>query len=37
VAKHDYEYFVEQCPDDPAAEVLKLQIRAINETPLTVH
>ena len=36
VAYDDYRYFVEQCPDDPAAQLLKLQLEniKINETIL---
>jgi regulator of sirC expression with transglutaminase-like and TPR domain len=37
VAAMDYEYFIEQCPEDPAAELLKLQVQALNEEPLTLH
>lgn len=27
-AVDDYQYFVEQCPDDPSAQLLRLQIEA---------
>jgi regulator of sirC expression with transglutaminase-like and TPR domain len=37
VAKSDYQFFIEQCPDDPAAKLLKLQVNALNETPITIH
>ncbi|WEM42932.1 tetratricopeptide repeat protein [Photobacterium sp. DA100] len=33
----DYEYFIEQCPEDPAAELLKLQVKELNKEPLTLH
>ncbi|MFC1507768.1 SirB1 family protein [Pseudomonadota bacterium] len=36
-AATDYAYFIEQCPEDPAAELLKLQVQALNEEPLTLH
>ncbi|WP_070967145.1 SirB1 family protein [Vibrio sonorensis] len=36
-AKSDYQYFIEQCPDDPAAELLKNQVSAMNETQVTLH
>ncbi len=36
-AASDYSYFIEQCPEDPAAELLKLQVAALNEEPLTLH
>lgn len=37
VAAMDYAYFIEQCPKDPAAELLKLQVQVLNEEPLTLH
>ncbi len=37
VAATDYEYFIEQCPDDPAAELLKMQVKALNEEQATLH
>ncbi|CAH0540863.1 SirB1 family protein [Vibrio marisflavi] len=37
VALTDYQYFIDQCPDDPAAELLKSQVNAMSETPVTVH
>lgn len=37
VAAHDYEYFIEQCPDDPAAELLKNQVSMLNNTQVTLH
>ncbi|MEC6822408.1 tetratricopeptide repeat protein [Photobacterium piscicola] len=33
----DYSYFIEQCPEDPAADLLKLQVDALYEEPLTLH
>ncbi len=37
VAAEDYRYFIEQCPDDPAAEVLKLQVKVFDESPTVLH
>lgn len=37
VAASDYEYFIEQCPDDPASELLKLQVRALTEAQPILH
>ncbi|OOF14589.1 hypothetical protein BZJ19_15280 [Salinivibrio proteolyticus] len=37
VAATDYEYFIEQCPDDPAAELLKMQVKVLNEEQPTLH
>ncbi|ATF08751.1 Protein SirB1 [Candidatus Enterovibrio altilux] len=35
IAAEDYEYFIAQCPDDPSAELLKLQVKALMaETPI---
>ena len=36
-AAEDYSYFIEQCPEDPAADLLKLQVQALNAEPLTLH
>ncbi|KLV04692.1 MULTISPECIES: SirB1 family protein [Photobacterium] len=36
-AAMDYEYFIEQCPEDPAAELLKLQVAELHKEPLTLH
>lgn len=36
-AAMDYEYFIEQCPEDPAAKLLKLQVKALHEEPLVLH
>ena len=33
----DYSYFIEQCPEDPAADLLKLQVEALYEEPFTLH
>lgn len=33
----DYEYFIEQCPEDPAAELLKIQVEELNKAPLVFH
>jgi regulator of sirC expression with transglutaminase-like and TPR domain len=37
VAYDDYRYFVEQCPDDPAAQLLKLQLNSIKITNTVLH
>lgn len=37
VALSDYQYFIDQCPDDPAAELLKNQVNAMSETQVTLH
>ncbi|OIQ25543.1 SirB1 family protein [uncultured Vibrio sp.] len=37
IASTDFQYFVDQCPDDPAAELLKNQISAMSETAVVVH
>lgn len=36
-AAMDFEYFIEQCPQDPAAELLKLQVEELSKMPLTLH
>lgn len=33
VAMADYQFFIRQCPQDPAAQLLKLQIRHLNTHP----
>ncbi|MFD2179383.1 SirB1 family protein [Veronia pacifica] len=37
VAVSDYEYFIEQCPDDPAAELLKIQVKVLTAQEPTFH
>ncbi len=37
VAASDYQYFIDQCPDDPAAELLKTQVNALSRDDVTVH
>ncbi|MGF1908060.1 SirB1 family protein [Vibrio kasasachensis] len=37
VASSDYQYFIEQCPEDPAADLLKNQVRAMSQTQVTLH
>lgn len=37
VAVDDYRYFVEQCPKDPAAKILKLQLENIDVVNNTLH
>ncbi len=33
----DYQYFIEHCPDDPAAELLKSQVRMLSYARVTLH
>ncbi|MFM2483380.1 SirB1 family protein [Celerinatantimonas sp. YJH-8] len=37
VAIHDYEYFIEKCPKDPVADLLKVQIRSLEQDSSTIH
>ncbi|SEK35720.1 Regulator of sirC expression, contains transglutaminase-like and TPR domains [Colwellia chukchiensis] len=37
VAYDDYQYFVEQCPKDPAAQLLKLQLEKISIAKTILH
>lgn len=37
VAAEDYEYFIEHCPDDPAADLLKLQVKVLTEQAPVFH
>ncbi|WP_416305001.1 SirB1 family protein [Neptunicella sp. SCSIO 80796] len=37
VALADYKYFIRQCPKDPAAQLLKLQLRHIEPIPVVLH
>jgi len=37
VAVDDYRYFVEQCPQDPAAKILKIQLDKIEVDNATLH
>lgn len=37
VAVDDYEYFIAQCPDDPATELLKIQVKVLTEVQPTLH
>ncbi|WP_426370465.1 tetratricopeptide repeat protein [Pseudocolwellia sp. HL-MZ7] len=37
VAYDDYQYFVEQCPKDPAAQLLKMQLEKITVVDNTLH
>lgn len=36
-AAGDFEYFIQQCPDDPVADVLKMQLQALDLSPKTLH
>jgi len=37
IAKTDYQFFIDQCPDDPAAELLKSQLRALDDNVTILH
>ncbi|MGO4998420.1 SirB1 family protein [Oceanisphaera sp. W20_SRM_FM3] len=37
LAVDDFEYFIEQCPEDPLAEVLKIQALALDLLPSVLH
>lgn len=37
VALNDLAYFVEQCPEDPVSEMIKLQIHSIEQKHITLH
>lgn len=37
IAKSDYQFFIDQCPEDPAAELLKSQLSALDESIVTLH
>ena len=36
-AADDFEYFIEQCPDDPVADVLKTQLASLDLSPKPLH
>lgn len=37
IAANDFQFFVEQCPNDPVTDLLKTQISDLNHTPVTLH
>lgn len=37
VAAQDLHYFVEQCPEDPVTEIIKLQLSNIEQSTITLH
>lgn len=37
VALNDLIYFVEQCPEDPVSEMIKIQIHSIEQRQITLH
>ncbi|MDW6001549.1 SirB1 family protein [Vibrio mangrovi] len=37
IALSDYQYFIEHCPDDPAAELLKNQVTLLRSTAVVIH
>lgn len=36
-AADDFEYFIEQCPDDPVADMLRLQLQTLDLRPRILH
>ncbi|PJG57947.1 SirB1 family protein [Aeromonas cavernicola] len=36
-AADDFEYFIEQCPDDPVADMLKMQLASLDLSPKPLH
>jgi len=37
LAAEDYQYFIDNCPDDPSVELLRLQVQLLNRRPTTIH
>ncbi len=37
IAMSDYQFFIDSCPDDPAAELLKTQMHALSHNTVTLH
>jgi len=37
VARDDLQYFLEQCPEDPASEMIRLQMNSIEQKQVTLH
>ncbi len=37
VALSDFQYFIEQCPNDPASELLKSQVNVLSDKQVTLH
>ncbi len=37
IALTDLTYFVEQCPEDPISDLIKVQINSIEQKPITLH
>ncbi|AKJ42434.1 invasion regulator SirB1 [Pragia fontium] len=37
IAAKDLGYFVEQCPEDPVTEIIKLQLNSIEQSNITLH
>lgn len=37
LAADDFEFFIEQCPEDPVSDVLKAQVLALELVPQTLH
>ncbi|MDN5970636.1 MAG: tetratricopeptide repeat protein, partial [Enterobacterales bacterium] len=37
IAVSDLSYFVEQCPEDPVSEVIKVQIHSIEQKNIVLH
>lgn len=37
LAKADYQFFIDQCPQDPGAQLLKIQMRHLELPPVVLH
>lgn len=37
MAAEDFQYFIDNCPEDPSIEVLKVQVSALNREQTTIH
>ncbi|WP_225874285.1 SirB1 family protein [Vibrio algicola] len=37
MAAEDFQYFIDNCPEDPSAEVLKVQVSLLNRGQITLH
>jgi regulator of sirC expression with transglutaminase-like and TPR domain len=37
VALNDYQFFIDQCPEDPAAELLKTQVNLMSRKEVVLH
>ena len=37
MAADDFQYFIDNCPEDPSSEILKLQVNALSGNHVTIH